>query len=92
MKNNDETQSPNPEYSYTFTVFCSFEMQYTFSEEEVGRDLNVRPEDADPTDAALVALEEELEKHLSQLYPVANVDASADYASLVAVSESEPTE
>ncbi len=92
MENNDEKQSSKTEYSYTFKVFCSFEMEYTFAEDEVERDLNVRPEDADPTDAALLALASELEEHLSQLYPVISIAASADSASLIAVSESDPIE
>lgn len=89
MENNTEKQNPKPEYNFTFKVFCSFEMEYTFSEDEVERDLNVRPEDADPTDAALEALERELGEHLSQLYPGIEVDASADSASLLAVFESD---
>jgi hypothetical protein len=62
-------------------------MQYTFSEDEVVRDLSGDGDDAEPTDEALSNLEAELEDHLFQMYPITEVDASADSNSLIAIAE-----
>jgi hypothetical protein len=56
---------------HTFKVICGFTMQYTFDETEIGPD-------GEPTEDAVIALEEELEEHLHQNYSVDFVDAEVD--------------
>jgi hypothetical protein len=72
---------------YTFDVYCTFKMQYTFSADEVQRDPGGDETDFEPKDEALEALERELEGYLSENYPVADVDASADSNSFLGVDE-----
>jgi hypothetical protein len=72
---------------YVFEVYCSFKMQYTFSEQEVQRDCGGDETDFEPTDKALEALQRELEEHLSSDYGCMDVHASADSDSLLAVEE-----
>ena len=52
---------------HTFNVTCGFIMQYTFDETEIGSD-------GEPTEAAVMALEDKLEEHLHQNYCVELVD------------------
>ena len=63
---------------HTFKVSCGFTMQYTFNETEVGPD-------GEPTEAAVIALEEELEERLRQSYSVELVDIEVDF--LLGVSD-----
>ena len=73
--------------SYIFRVHCTFTMQYTFNEDEVQRDPGGDETDFEPKDEALEALEREMEQHLSGIYSVSDVDASADSNSLLAIEE-----
>jgi hypothetical protein len=57
---------------HTFKVTCGFAMQYTFDETEIGPD-------GEPTEDAVIALEEELHEHLHQNYAVDFVDAEPDF-------------
>lgn len=63
---------------YTFKVFCTFEMQYTFTESEVERDADGGEYAVEPTDAAIEALEAEVLEYVSQNYPVESVEVSTD--------------
>jgi len=72
-----------PAGHYTFKVFCSFQMQFTFTEKEVQPDPGGRKEDFEPTDAALRVLEQELAEHCGQDYVVENVQVEADSQSLI---------
>lgn len=73
--------------NYTFQVFCSFKMQYTFAEDEVARDPGGDETDFEPKDEALEALELELNELLSSNYPVSDVDASADSNGFIGMTE-----
>lgn len=63
---------------YTFKVFCTFEMQYTFTESEVERDSDGGEYAVEPTDAAIEALEAEVLEYVSQNYPVESLEVSTD--------------
>lgn len=63
---------------HTFKVICGFTMQYTFDETEIGTD-------GEPTEAAVIALEKELEEHLHQNYSVELIDVEVDF--LLGVSD-----
>ena len=72
--------------SFTFTVVCSFSMQYTFSEDEVQPDTGGGDGDFEPTDDALLRLEKNIEQELEGIWGgIEDVDASADSESLTAV-------
>ena len=66
------------EKHYTFKVFCTFEMQYTFTASEVERDPDGGEYAVEPTEAAIEALEVEVLGYVSQHYPVAAVEVSTD--------------
>ncbi len=57
---------------HTFQVTCAFTMQFTFSEAEIGPD-------GEPTEDAVLALEEELQEHLHQNYSVDFVETESSY-------------
>ena len=77
--------SGNGERSYTFTVACTFCMQYTFREDEVQPDEGGGAEDFEPTDETLLSLEQEIKEKLQDIWGgVTDVDASADSESLIA--------
>ncbi len=63
---------------HTFKVNCGFIMQYTFEETEIGPD-------GEPTEDAVIALEEELQEYLQQNYGVESVDVEVDF--LIGVSD-----
>ena len=75
--------------NYTFHVYCSFKIQYTFTEDEVDRDPGGDETDFEPTDEALQALEHELQEFLGENYVIDDVDASADSNSFIAAEEDE---
>jgi hypothetical protein len=52
---------------YTFNVTCSFTMQFTFDAKGVERDPDGDYDDYEPTEAAIVQLQDELQEYLSQL-------------------------
>ena len=72
---------------YVFDVYCSFKMQYTFTEDEVQLDPGGDDSDFEPTDEALEALEHRLDEYLVGNYCVAEVDASADSNSFIGLGE-----
>jgi hypothetical protein len=55
---------------HTFQVTCVFTMQYTFDESEIGPD-------GEPSEEAVLALEEELQTHLHPNYGIDQVDVEA---------------
>ena len=75
--------------SYTYRLICSFEMPYSFSEDEVieadGGDEN----DLDPTDEVLINLQNELKEHLLEKWSVEKVDVDADFDDLLGIEEYE---
>ena len=85
MKN----KSKESEKYYTYRVSVSFNLQYTFKENEVqsaegeGGDEN----DFEPTDEALIELEKEIEEYLLENYPVDTVEAWAEVDDLLGVNE-----
>jgi hypothetical protein len=70
---------------YTFYVYCTFRMQYTFTADEVQEDPDGDAADLEPKDEALRVLERELAEYLSENYPVSEVDASADSDSFLGI-------
>jgi hypothetical protein len=75
---------------FTYTVACSFEMQFTFSESEVEQSDEGAEGNMSPTDAALEALCHEIEEHLDEHFgAVKNVEAWADFDDLLGIEEDE---
>ena len=62
---------------YTYEMICSFTVQYSFSETEVGQDPEGGAGDCIPTDKALRDLEEELSETLGQNYLVSDMEAES---------------
>lgn len=77
---------PRPERSYTYLVSVSLEMQFTFEARNVQQAEEGGENDIDPTDEALAKLEAELMEYLSQNYSIENLEASADFDSLLGVA------
>lgn len=65
---------------HTFSVACSFTVQYTFTDSEVTADVEGGEDDIVPTASALAALQAGLETILSEAYAVSSltVDAESD--------------
>lgn len=63
---------------YTFTVMCSFNIEYTFNESEVEQDPGGDVGEFQPTDKALRNLEKDLNKVIGQHYPVTQLSADAE--------------
>lgn len=78
-----------PKKNYTFHVYCSFRLQYTFTEHEVERDPGGDETDFEPTDEALETLEGELQEYLGENYVVYDIDVSADSTSFRVSEEDE---
>lgn len=72
---------------YTFKVSFSFDMQHTFDESEVQPAEEGDEDDLDPTDEALAALAEEIKEHLEKQYMISNIEACADFDTLLGVLE-----
>ena len=72
---------------YTFTVCCTFNVQFTFDESEVEPDPGGDETDVEPKDEALETLEREIESYLSEQYGVFDFDASTDSGLLLGVAE-----
>lgn len=63
---------------YTFYVYTTFKMQYTFTEKEVEPDEDAGDGAVEPTGDALHALELELQEYLGQNYSVEEIEVSTD--------------
>ena len=72
---------------YTFRVFCTFEVQHTFGENEVEPDPDGDDTDVEPTDDALQAYGRELESYLAEHYSVSDVEVSTDSDLMLGVIE-----
>jgi hypothetical protein len=87
-----KTQSPKPKKAkvkkfYTYSVSVSFDMQYTFGEDEIQQAEEGGKNDFDPTDKALADLESELKEYLSQNYCIRSIEAFTDFDSLLGISD-----
>lgn len=60
---------------YTFTLTCSFTMQFTFDESLVEE---IDDGELEPTDDALASVANEIAEQLGKNYVVNNVDVDAD--------------
>lgn len=63
---------------YTFYVYTTFKMQYTFTENEVEPDEDAGDGAVEPTSDALNALQLELQECLGQNYSVEEIEVSTD--------------
>ena len=72
---------------YTYKVLCSFEMQFTFTEDEVVQDDGGNDGEMEPSDDALIALQEEISEELSQHWIVDKVDAYAEFDNLLGIMD-----
>lgn len=70
---------------FTFNVVCSFTTQFTFTESEVQPDPDGSESDVEPSDLALIKLEQELRDFLSEHYYVVNVEIYADSDALLGI-------
>ncbi len=89
MESNSKERSQKLRRHYTFKVSCSFQIQYTFSDDEVQIDPDGNEEDFEPTSVALETLEHELEEYLFKAYAVEDVLASADSNTLIGIDDLE---
>ena len=76
---------PKEPRHYTFSVLISFQMQYTFTEDEVERDVET-DNGYEPTEKAFSELEDELKEYLSQNYPIMSIEAYADSDDLLGIN------
>jgi hypothetical protein len=74
---------------YTFNVSVNFNVQFTFTEKEIEQSEEGWENDVDPTEKALANLEQEITECLSKEYYVSEVEAFADFESLLGISEDE---
>jgi len=72
---------------YTYNVSFSFNMQFTFPASDVQPSEEGGENDLTPTDEAIKSLEKEVEEYLLQNYPVTDLEAFADFDSLIGVME-----
>ena len=73
---------------YTFTILVTFEMQNTFTGDEVESAIgDGDPDGFEPTDEALIALGEEFQEYLGQNYSVEKVDVSTDSDLLLGIND-----
>ena len=74
---------------YTYRVTCSFEMQFTFTEDEVVQSEEGNEKDMEPSDDALLALEEEIKDELCQNWIIEKVDVDTDFEMLLGIMEAD---
>ncbi len=75
--------------SYTYRLICSFEMPYSFSEDEVIEAGEGGKNDLEPIDDVLINLQNELKLHLLKKWSVEKVDVDADFDDLLGIEEYE---
>lgn len=63
---------------YTFHVYATVKMQFTFPETELEPDPDSDDTSVEPTTEALEVLERELEEYLGQNYVVDEIEGSSD--------------
>jgi hypothetical protein len=71
--------------AYTYTVTISFDMPWTFEQDEVEQAEEGDESDLDPTAAALEKLAAEVQEYLGQQFGVSNVEAWTDFDHLLGV-------
>jgi hypothetical protein len=74
---------------YTFRVQCSFELECSFTEDEVEPEPGGTDEDFNPTDEAILTLEKELREALGANYHVTSLEAFAESDELIGISDEE---
>jgi len=74
---------------YTFRVQCSFELEYSFTEDEVERDPGGSEEDFNPKEDAILTLEKNLREALEANYHVTSLEAYAESDELIGISDGE---
>ena len=72
---------------YTFHVAGSFKLQYSFPESDLRQDEEGREGELVPTEAAISALQEELQAAFGYNYAVDSIELSIDGDDLLGVSE-----
>lgn len=72
---------------YTFNVFFSFDMQFTFTDSEIQRAEEGEQGDINPANEALTELVNEVKEYLQRQYTIGKIEASADFDSLLGVTE-----
>jgi hypothetical protein len=75
--------------SYTYSVTCSFTLQYTFTQDEVEQAEEGGEGDLDPTADALEKLAAEIGDCLAEQFTVSEVEAWADFDGLLGVGSSD---
>ena len=71
--------------TYTYRVLCSFELQHSFTESEVEHDPEGFESSFVPTDAALLALREELQAALDQNHAISSFDVHTESDDLLGI-------
>lgn len=74
--------------SYTYSVTCSFQLQYTFTQDEVEQAKEGGDGDFDPSADALEKLAAEIGDCVAEQFTVSEVEAWADFDSLLGVDSS----
>jgi len=72
---------------YTYQMSCSFQMQYTFSQDELVKASEGDENDFEPSDGSLINLQNEMREYLSQKWSVSDVEVDAEFDSLLGVIE-----
>jgi hypothetical protein len=85
QRRSGKIRAVQPNDLYTFRVLVSFEMQHTFTGNEVKGIGN----EVEPTDKALQELEEELEEYIRRVYGIDKFEAYTDMDWLLGMEEDE---
>lgn len=72
---------------YTYSLACSFHVQFTFSESEIEGCVDEEHPEIEPTDAALTALRNELQEVLGSNYSISSFHIHADPDCLLGIEE-----
>jgi|SRR5579859_5212301 len=83
-----KARTVQPNDLYTFRVLVSFEMQHTFTGNQVHSDAEGGENDLEPTDVAMLKLEEELEEYIRRLYGINKFEAYTDSEWLIGIEKS----
>jgi hypothetical protein len=72
---------------YTFNFVCSFSLQFTVPEKDVEQEPSSPDGMFQPTEGALIRLQQELKEYLQGDYAVDNVEVYADSDSLLGTDD-----
>ena len=75
--------------SHTFSVTCSFTFQHSFVGSEVEPDPDGSVTDVQPIEAALSALQDEIENMLGDKYSLSSISLDVDSDSLLGTADDE---